>query len=76
MVPFWPLSVLGIVLIVLSGHWFVGLVVGILLDLASGTPVGPVQHLYFPFTILAVVLALARWWAAGYFIDRSPGDTL
>lgn len=76
LLPFWPLSVLGVVLLALWGRWFVALVVGLLLDLAWGAPVGLAHFLYVPFTELAVVAALARLVGSEYFISRTPPETL
>lgn len=76
LLPFWPLSVAGIVLAALWGRWFSALLIGLLLDLAWGAPVGLAQFLYFPFTLIAVVAALARLWVARYLLDRAPQEKI
>jgi hypothetical protein len=76
LLPFWPLSILGIILAAASGRWFSALIIGILLDLAWGAPVGLAHYLYFPFTLVAVVSALARLWGGRYFIDRGRQERL
>lgn len=75
LVPYWPLALLGIMLSALSGRWIFGLFIAVLLDAAWG--VLPLfGFLYFPFTLAALVAALARYWGARSFFDRSHPDTL
>ncbi|MES2203381.1 MAG: hypothetical protein V4474_03615 [Patescibacteria group bacterium] len=74
--PFWPLSVLGIILSALTGRWIFAVFMGLLLDVAWSIPTGVWDTIYLPFTALAVVVALLRYFFADYFLDRSPTDTL
>jgi hypothetical protein len=74
--PFWPLSALGLILLSLWGRWLVALLLGLLIDVAWGAPVGALHFIYFPFAALALVVALARLYGARYFIDRTPSETL
>jgi hypothetical protein len=76
LLPLWPLCVLGVALLSLWGRWFVALVVGLLLDLAWGAPVGLAHFLYFPFTATAVVAALARFVGSRYLINRDLPERL
>lgn len=76
LMPFWPLSLMGIVLATLSGRWIFGLLMALLLDLAWGAPFGLAAYLYFPFTVAALVAAIARYFSASYFLERSTPDTL
>ena len=76
LLPLWPLSVAGVVLASLSGRWIFAVCVGLLLDIAWGAPLGVLHYIYLPFTALALVLALVRYFFAGYFLDRSHPDTL
>ena len=76
LLPLWPLSVLGVALLSLSGRWFAALCLGALLDLAWGTPVGPLHVLVVPFVLTAVVFALVRLFAAKYFINTAPPERL
>lgn len=76
LLPFWPLSVLGVVLCALSGRWFFALFIGLMLDIAWGAPTGTAQYLYFPFTALALLCVVARYWGARYFLDRNPQEHL
>lgn len=74
--PFWPLCIVGILIAALSGRWIFAILTGLLIDLAWGAPQGVWALVYAPFTLVAVVAALARHALAGYFLDRSPSDTL
>ena len=76
LVPLWPLSALAVVCMAAWGRWLVAVFVGLLLDLAWGAPVGLAHYLYFPFTFLAVVTALARAWSSKYFINRDRQEHL
>lgn len=76
LLPFWPLSALCICMLALGGRWFVAVMLGLVLDLAWGTPVGAVHELFLPFTELAAVSALVRIAAADYFIDRDLPERL
>lgn len=76
LLPLWPVSLAGVALAALSGRWIFGLFMALLLDVAWGAPFGLAQYLYVPFTIAAIVFALARYWGASYFYDRSTLDTL
>jgi hypothetical protein len=74
--PFWPLLALAVALLALSGRWVAALVAGLLLDVLWGVPLGWLQPVYLPFTVLAIAAALARAWGGQYFIDRAPRETL
>ena len=76
LLPFWPLEVLGVLILALSGHWLWGVFVGLLLDIAYGAPTGHFHVLLFPFTILALASALAYRFGRRYFFDASRQDTL
>ncbi len=76
LLPLWPLCVAGILIAALSGRWLFAAFVGLLIDIAWGAPAGMLHYLYFPFTALALLGALAHWFFAGYFLDRTPTDTL
>jgi len=62
----------GILLAALSGRWLTAVLIGVLLDVAWGAPVGRLHFLYVPFTILAVALSLCRAVIAGYIRPRPP----
>lgn len=76
LLPFWPLSVVGILLASLSGRYVFALIVGLLLDLGSGIPTGLLHYLFVPFTIVAVCASLLRLFGGAYFLDKTPPDTL
>lgn len=60
LLPFWPLTVVGIALCALSGRWAFAIAMGLLLDVGYGTPVGPWHALYVPFTLCALVFTALR----------------
>jgi hypothetical protein len=76
LLPFWPLSVLGVLIAALSGRYFFAVLMALLLDIGSGIPTGALKFLFLPFTALAVVASLARLVGAKYFLDKTPPDTL
>ncbi len=76
LLPFWPLSVIGILIAALSGRYFFAIPMALLLDLGSGLPTGWLQYVFVPFTILAVLASLLRVYASAYFLDKTPPDTL
>ena len=76
LVPFWPLSVLGVLLAALSGRWIFGVILGLLLDLAWGAPTGTLRYFFFPFTIVALVGLIARYYGSRYFLDKNPQGKL
>ena len=75
LLPLWPLTLMGIAIAALSGRWIFAVIIGLLLDVAYGTPVGRWHFLYFPFTIFAFVAALIRYYASAY-IRKSSRNTL
>ncbi|HEY5383168.1 MAG TPA: hypothetical protein VIJ88_01270 [Candidatus Paceibacterota bacterium] len=75
LLPSWPLSLVGIVLAALSGRWLFAIMLGLLLDIAYGAPVGRWHFLYFPFTLAALVSAGAHYYLIKYLRQTSK-DTL
>lgn len=76
LLPFWPLSALCVVLLALSGRWFVAVLAGLLFELAWGTPVGWAHYIYAPFILLAVMAALMRRFGGSYLLDRDLPERL
>ena len=76
LLPFWPLCVVGILIAALSGRYFFAIVMALLIDVGSGTPVGVLHYLFAPFGVLAVAATLVRLWGSKYFLDKTPMDTL
>ena len=76
LVPFWPLSVMGVALAALSGRWVFGVVTGLLLDLAWGAPVGTLRYFFFPFTIVALLGFVLRYYGSYYFFDRNRQEKI
>lgn len=75
LLPWWPLSVVGILLAAFAGRYFFAIALGLLLDVAYGAPVGRWHVLYFPFALLGIAAAAVRYWGVRY-VRRGPRDTL
>ncbi|HEV7449405.1 MAG TPA: hypothetical protein VGP13_02610 [Candidatus Paceibacterota bacterium] len=76
LLPFWPLSVLGVLIAALSGRYFFAIAMALLLDVGHGQATGLLHYFLVPFTILAVAATLARVFGGAYFLDKTPPDTL
>lgn len=76
LMPLWPLCVVGILIAALSGRYFFALLMGVLLDLGFGPPTGMLHYIVVPFTLLAAIAALVRFFGSAYFLDKTPLDTL
>lgn len=70
LLPWWPLSVLGVAWAALSGRWIFAVLIGLLLDIAWGAPTGLYRYLFFPFTIVALLGYVCHYWGGRYFLDR------
>lgn len=75
LLPVWPLCVAGIFLAAFSGRWLFAVCIGLLLDVAWGTPTGFGNFLLFPFTLSALLAGLGRYFSVSY-VRRSSTDTL
>jgi len=75
-VPLWPLVIVGILIAALSGRWMFATFMGLLIDVAWGPPSGVLHLVYVPFTLVALGAALLSMLLGGYFLDRTPPDTL
>ena len=75
LIPFWPLSVLGIGLAAFTNRWILAMVLGLLLDVAYGAPVGKWHVLFMPFTIAALLCILLHYIASRY-MRKKYQDTL
>ena len=73
---FWPLAAAGVVAMGFVGRGLFAVALGLLLDLAYGAPVGPAAYLFFPFTILGLLVVVLRYWSERYFVNRTSRDTL
>lgn len=75
LLPLWQIALVGVAIAALSGQWLAAVIIGLLLDIAYGAPVGRLHFLYFPFTIFALVTALVRHYATAY-IRKGSRNTL
>jgi hypothetical protein len=76
LLPFWPLSVLGVLIAALSGRYFFAVAMALMLDIGSGFATGLWHYVFVPFTILAVAASLARILGGKYVLDKTPPGTL
>ncbi|HWB34278.1 MAG TPA: hypothetical protein VG753_03105 [Candidatus Paceibacterota bacterium] len=74
LIPFWPLTVLGVAAMALAGYPLWAIALGLLLDVAYGAPTGTLHLLIFPFTIVALAGIVVREAGKRYFMDSSSGD--
>jgi hypothetical protein len=75
LLPFWPLSLLGVLLAAATGRYIASIVLGLLLDVVYGAPVGHWHVVYVPFTLAAFIASIAHWYLGAYFRD-GESDTL
>lgn len=66
-IPLWQLQCVGIILAGVSGRYILALLLGLLVDIAYGAPLGLFHAVSFPFTLLAFCSALA-WFVGRRFI--------
>lgn len=76
LLPFWPLSLLGILLAVVRGKWIFAVVLALLVDLMWGPVFGLVSVVYVPFTVFAVVASALRYFLAQNLLSKSPPERL
>jgi hypothetical protein len=74
--PFWPLSALGVLAAVLGGRWMFGMVLALALDLLWGAPTGAWRWDPLPMATLAFVATALRLFGGKYFLDRTLPDRL
>lgn len=76
LMPFWPLSAVGVLLAALTGRIFFALFLGLLLDLAYGPPPGYFRILFFPFALLALIGSLFYALAGRYLFSKKLQEIL
>jgi hypothetical protein len=69
-VPFWPIAVVGVLLLSCTGRWIAAIGAGIVLDVLWGSPTGMLSLLHIPYTLLGLCGFLLRYWGSIYFLDR------
>lgn len=72
LLPFWPLSVAGILLAAGLRFRLLAVGLGLLLDIAWGQPTAQFGFLYFPFVLLALGAIVGRMLADRYLLGKSP----
>lgn len=76
LLPLWPLCIVGILLAALSGRWLFAVFIALLIDIAWGAPAGTLGFITFPFTLMALIAALARMFGSRYFLDKNLPEHL
>lgn len=76
LLPFWPLSVAGILVAALSGRWLFAIAAGALFDVAYGAPTGTAHLLFFPLVLVALGGVLARTLGARYLFNKNLQEKL
>ena len=64
---FWPLSLFGLLLAAAVGQYASAIIIGLLMDITYGAPVGRLHALYVPFTLLAFGISALRYYLQSYF---------
>lgn len=70
--PFWPLSLVSILLLGFFNRPVYCIALGLLLDLAWGAPQGTLGAVLFPLTIVGCFAVLLRMLADRYFFPKTP----
>ena len=67
LLPYWPLSLAGVLIAAFGGQWILATVLGLLLDIFYGRPpAGWLHAVSFPFAALAVFVSLLRVFVTRY----------
>jgi len=64
---FWPLGLLGLLLAAAVGQYGFAIVIGLLMDIGYGAPIGQWHFLYVPFTLLSFILCVLHYLLSAYF---------
>lgn len=72
----WPVALVGVVAMACIGRGWYAIPAGFLLDLAYGEPVGWLSYLFFPFTIVALIVVVVRFWMGRYFLDKTSQERI
>ena len=67
---FWPLCLAGLLLSGAMGRYVTALVIGVCMDLLYGAPIGLLQFMHVPFTLLAFTLTVLHYYLSVYFRDE------
>ncbi len=68
--PFWPLTVFGVVVAIVYGRVVYGLCLALIFDLILGVPTGILYWVHFPLFALALLCFVLRYFALRYMIKR------
>ncbi|MDP4020540.1 MAG: hypothetical protein Q8P58_00655 [Candidatus Adlerbacteria bacterium] len=76
LLEWWPIAVAGVAAMGFVGRGYFAPLLGLLLDLAYGAPAGFIAPLFFPFTILGLLIVVGRYIALRYFMNRASRDRI
>ena len=76
LLPFWPLTMLGVAAAMLSGRAVFGLILALLFDIALGSPTGWLHWIHFPLVAFALICFIVRYLALRYMLERGGGSGL
>lgn len=60
LIPWWPLTLLGLILLAMGGRWVPAFLCAFFLDVVYGVPPGHLHILPFPFTFLVCVMLIVQ----------------
>lgn len=75
-VSFWPLTLLGVAVAVLSGRVLFGLILALLFDIVLGAPTGFLSYIHFPLVIAGLACFLIRYLALRHLLERGGPSRL
>lgn len=71
--PFWPLSVLGLLVAATAGQYVLAIAIGIFLDVVYGSPLGYLHLVRVPFMLFSIALCAVHYYIAFYFREGNTG---
>jgi hypothetical protein len=75
LLPFWPLSVAGILVAAFAKKYIFAVIIGLLIDIAFGAPTR-FYYLYFPFALAGLIGVIIRILADKYILDKDYPETV
>jgi hypothetical protein len=73
LLSYWPLCLMGLLVAAASGQYLAAVLIGLVLDVLYGAPVGQWHFLHVPFTLIAFVLCAAHYFLSAYFRTGDSG---
>jgi hypothetical protein len=70
---FWPLSAVGLLLAAATGQYAIAIVIGLILDVLYGAPVGRWHFVHVPFTLLSLLACFAHYYLSAFMRKGDSG---